>query len=85
MGGTADGHGHGAGAHGAPRAHITGNVVAIERYGDRADVVIECAGQRITSRCATALTDGLREGSPATLAADTHGAHLFDRAGSALR
>ena len=85
VGGTADGHGAGAGAHSAPRAHITGTVVAIERYGDRADVVIECAGQRITSRCATALTDGLREGSTATLAADTHGAHLFDRAGNALR
>jgi multiple sugar transport system ATP-binding protein len=85
VGGTVDAHGHGAGGHGAPRAYITGTVVAIERYGDRADVVIECAGQRITSRCATALTDGLREGSPATLAADTHGAHLFDRAGNALR
>ncbi len=83
--GTADGRGHGAGAYGAPRAHITGTVVAIERYGDRADVVIECAGQRITSRCATALTEGLREGSTATLAADTHGAHLFDRAGNTLR
>jgi len=70
---------------GATRARITGTVVAIERYGDRADVVIECAGQRITSRCATALTDGLCEGSPATLAADTQGAHLFDRAGNALR
>lgn len=72
-------------AGGDARAMLTGTVVAIERYGDRADVVIECAGQRITSRCATARAEGLREGASATLAADLSGAHLFDRAGQALR
>jgi multiple sugar transport system ATP-binding protein len=72
-------------AHAAPRAQVTGTVVAVERYGDRADVVIECGGQRITSRCATARAEGLHEGSGATLAVDTEGAHLFDRAGNALR
>jgi multiple sugar transport system ATP-binding protein len=72
-------------AHAAPRAQVTGTVVAVERYGDRADVVIECGGQRITSRCATASADGLHEGSGATLSVDTDGAHLFDRAGNALR
>lgn len=74
--------GHGSGA---PGAHITGTVVAIERYGDRADVVVECGGQRVTSRCATARTEGLQEGAQATLAVDAAGAHLFDRAGNALR
>lgn len=67
------------------RARIAGTVAAIERYGDRADVVIECAGLRITSRCAVSRLDSLREGSQATLAVDTEGAHLFDRAGNALR
>ena len=77
VGGTAAGHG--------PGPHIRGTVVAIERYGDRADVVVECSGQRVTSRCASARTDGLQEGGQATLAVDAAGAHLFDRAGNALR
>jgi hypothetical protein len=80
---------HVAGESGTPPAaapaQITGTVVAVERYGDRADVVIECGGARITSRCATARAEGLHEGSGATLAVDTEGAHLFDRAGNALR
>lgn len=66
-------------------ARIAGTVVAIERYGDRADVVIESAGQRVTSRCATTRTEGLREGSAAELVASTEGVHLFDRAGNTLR
>ena len=69
----------------AARAQITGTVVAVERYGDRADVVIECGDQRITSRCATARAEGLHEGSIASLSVDAEGAHVFDRAGNALR
>ena len=40
VGSATDGHSHVAGGHGATRAHITGTVAAIERYGDRADVII---------------------------------------------
>jgi ABC-type sugar transport system ATPase subunit len=76
---------HSAAIRSEHRVRIAGTVVAIERYGDRADVVIESAGQRITSRCATMLTEGLREGSAAELEASTEGLHLFDRAGNALR
>jgi multiple sugar transport system ATP-binding protein len=75
----------GAAADGVAGARITGTIVAIERYGDRADVVVECAGQRITSRCAVACTEGLVEGAQATLAVNTSGAHLFDKAGTTLR
>lgn len=88
VGGTADGGGHrdgGTASGTAARTRITGTVIAIERYCDRADVVVECAGQRITSRCTAALTEGLHEGGKATLAVDASRAHLFDRAGNALR
>lgn len=67
------------------RPAFEGTIAAIERYGDRADVAVDCAGVRIVSRCATARTDGLHEGGRATLAVSAEGSHLFDAAGAAVR
>lgn len=67
------------------RPSVEGTIAAIERYGDRADVAVDCAGTRIVSRCATARTEGLHEGGRVALAVSPEGAHLFDAAGVAVR
>jgi multiple sugar transport system ATP-binding protein len=54
-----------------------GRVLAVENYGDRMDVVIECAGQRLVSRCPAA---PLREGSESAFEPAVDSAQIFDPA-----
>lgn len=60
-----------------------GQVITVENYGDRMDVVIESGGHRITSRSPTA---PIREGTDIAFELLLEGAHLFalDGAGASL-
>jgi multiple sugar transport system ATP-binding protein len=62
---------------------LAATLVAIERYGDRADLVCAVGDQRLVSRVANA--DGLVEGAPIALRVDLAKAHLFEASGAQRR
>jgi multiple sugar transport system ATP-binding protein len=55
---------------------IAATLVAIERHGDRVDLVLDAAGLPLVCRCGSAA--GLAEGGPIRVAADLTASHLFD-------
>ncbi len=59
-------------------ANVTGRVVAVERYGASADVVLSASGIRLIARASQECTTQIREGENATMTVDVNAAHLFD-------
>lgn len=61
-------------------ADLTGLVIAVERSGATADVVINMDGTRIIARTAQEHVAQIREGDTTSVAIDLHAAQLFDSA-----
>lgn len=59
-------------------ADLSGMVIAVERSGASADIVINLDGIRLIARTAQEHTTGIREGDRAAIAIDLHSAQLFD-------
>ncbi len=60
------------------QADLTGVVIAVERSGATADVVISVDGIRIIARTAQEQTSHIREGDSAAVTINLHAAQLFD-------
>ncbi|MFM1889827.1 MAG: hypothetical protein RLZZ565_584 [Planctomycetota bacterium] len=73
--GEATGSGN-ASSHGSP---IAASLEALERYGDRIDLVLDAGGVRLVSRGEGSGGASLREGAPIVIALDLAKAHLFAR------
>ncbi|MGA1225116.1 MAG: TOBE domain-containing protein [Phycisphaerales bacterium] len=62
----------------APSSVVQVLVEAIERYGDRIDLVMRRAGVRLVSRCGDAACSA-SEGDRVAICIDLSRAHLFER------
>ena len=70
----------------ANRSGVSASLEALERYGDRVDLVLDAGGVRIVSRGeGSNAAATLREGAPVTIAFDLAKAHLFGRDDAAKR
>ncbi|MGA1468322.1 MAG: ABC transporter ATP-binding protein [Phycisphaerales bacterium] len=79
--GQATGSGN-ASSHGSP---IAASLEALERYGDRIDLVLDTGGVRLVSRGEGSGGASLREGAPIAISLDLAKAHLFARDDAAKR
>ncbi|MGA1058617.1 MAG: ABC transporter ATP-binding protein [Phycisphaerales bacterium] len=79
--GEATGSGN-ASSHGSP---IAASLEALERYGDRIDLVLDTGGVRLVSRGEGSGGASLREGAPIAISRDLAKAHLFARDDAATR
>ena len=65
--------------------HLSGQVVAIERIGSLADVVVRLPSERlVTARCGMDQLTSIREGDSCGLQLDASAAHLFTSDGNAI-
>jgi hypothetical protein len=64
---------------------IAASLEALERYGDRIDLVLDTGGVRLVSRGEGSGGASLREGAPIAIALDLAKAHLFARDDAARR
>jgi multiple sugar transport system ATP-binding protein len=64
---------------------ITASLEALERYGDRIDLVLDAGGVRLVSRGEGSGGASLREGASIVIALDLAKAHLFARDDAATR
>ncbi|MGA1708073.1 MAG: ABC transporter ATP-binding protein [Phycisphaerales bacterium] len=64
---------------------ITASLEALERYGDRIDLVLDTGGVRLVSRGEGSGGASLREGAPIAISLDLAKAHLFARDDAAKR
>jgi ABC-type sugar transport system ATPase subunit len=70
----------------ANRSGVSASLEALERYGDRVDLVLDAGGVRIVSRGeGSNAAATLREGAPVAIALDLAKAHLFGRDDAAKR
>ena len=72
------------GAPDAASGTVGATLEAVERYGDRIDLVLDAGGARLVSRCEGAGT-ALREGAATAIAVDLAKAHLFARDDAGVR
>ena len=72
------------GAPDAASGTVGATLEAVERYGDRIDLVLDAGGARLVSRCEGAGT-ALSEGAATAIAVDLAKAHLFARDDAGVR